>query len=222
MRIYLLYKCILILKLIYFKICTVVETLIKILDMVPRWKYSHSTILQKSREIGIFCILYICRLYFSLVCCFEDLRRFGDISAKLWFGSRRYPISEIVVVILGIESRASCSASKSLTTTPSLFQSAWQHNSITGISVNHARQVSGFCKPPPPHPPLVPRGRQNLRKIDHVSGFLRIYMLFHLKVTKSIVLQQLWLNPSQLIGIYLLKMTTEDSFGNCQTIIIVD
>ena len=35
----------------------------------------------------------------------------------------------------------SCSASKNLTTSPSLFQSAWQHHSI---SVNHACQVSGF------------------------------------------------------------------------------
>ena len=49
--------------------------------------------------------------------------------------------SEIVLVRLGIESRASCSASKNLPTTPSLFQSAWQHNSI---SVNHACPVSGF------------------------------------------------------------------------------
>ena len=45
------------------------------------------------------------------------------------------------MVRLGIESQASCSASKNLTTTPSLFQSAWQHNSI---GVNHACQVSGF------------------------------------------------------------------------------
>ena len=45
------------------------------------------------------------------------------------------------MVRLGIESRASCSASKNLTTTPSLFQSALQHNSL---SVNHACQVSGF------------------------------------------------------------------------------
>ena len=50
-------------------------------------------------------------------------------------------MSEIVVVRLGIESRASCSASKNLTTTPSLFQSALQHNSI--YSVNHACQISG-------------------------------------------------------------------------------
>ena len=45
------------------------------------------------------------------------------------------------MVRLGIESRASCSASKNLTTTPSLFQSALQHNPL---SVNHACQVSGF------------------------------------------------------------------------------
>ena len=35
-------------------------------------------------------------------------------------------------------------------------------------------------------------------------------------VTKYLFLPQLWLGPSQLIGTYLLKMTTDNSFGNYQ------
>ena len=42
------------------------------------------------------------------------------------------------------------------------------------------------------HPP----GRQNIRTFDRVSWFLRIDATFHLKVTKLIVLQQLWLSQA--------------------------
>ena len=60
---------------------------------------------------------------FQLFCCcfFEDLRRFSDLSDILRLGSRRWPISEIVAARPGIEPRTSCSASKSLTTTPPLL-----------------------------------------------------------------------------------------------------
>ena len=38
--------------------------------------------------------------------------------------------------------------------------------------------------------------------------------VFLLKGTQSCVLQQLWLDQSQLLSKYLLKMTTDDGFGN--------
>ena len=65
----------------------------------------------------------------------------------------------------------------------------------------------------PDFAPCHPGGR-NLRIFDRVSGFLRIYVLFNLTGTQSFVLQQLWIGPSQLLSTYLLKMTTDDGFGN--------
>ena len=50
----------------------------------------------------------------SLVGCFEDIRRLSSISVISRLGSRRKPISEIVVARSGIEPRASCSASQEL------------------------------------------------------------------------------------------------------------
>ena len=49
-----------------------------------------------------------------LVGCFEDLRRFSDISAIPRLGSRRLPIYEIVAARPGIEPRTSCSVSEEL------------------------------------------------------------------------------------------------------------
>ena len=49
-----------------------------------------------------------------LVGCFEDLRRLNDLSAISRLGSRRLPISEIVVARPGIEPRTSCSTSQEL------------------------------------------------------------------------------------------------------------
>ena len=53
---------------------------------------------------------------------FEDLRRFSDISAMLWIGSKGMPISEIVTTRPELEPLTSCSASQKLnhytTTTP--------------------------------------------------------------------------------------------------------
>ena len=57
----------------------------------------------------------------------------------------------------------------------------------------HTCQVSGFGGESPdfaPHLPLLPSPpgeRRNLRIFDSVSGFLRIYVLFHLKLTKLFV-----------------------------------
>ena len=49
-----------------------------------------------------------------LIGCFEDLRRFSNISAISRLGSRRLPISEIVAARQGIEPHTSCSASQEL------------------------------------------------------------------------------------------------------------
>ena len=46
--------------------------------------------------------------------CFEDLRHFSYLSAISRLGSKRWPISEIVMVRPGIEPRTSCSASQQL------------------------------------------------------------------------------------------------------------
>ena len=46
--------------------------------------------------------------------CFEDLRRSSDLSAISWLGSRRKPISEILVARPGIERRTPCPASQEL------------------------------------------------------------------------------------------------------------
>ena len=69
------------------------------------------------------------------------------------------------------------------------------------------------------HPisPLVqspPGGRRNLRIFDWVSRFLRIYVLFHLKVTKLYVFIAVVACQSQLIDTNLLKITMDDNFGN--------
>ena len=70
-------------------------------------------------------------------------------------------------------------------------------------------RVSGFA----PISPVVPSPPGETKSLDFWSR-LRIYVLFHLKVTKLFVLQQLWLGPSQLINNFLHKMITNDGFGN--------
>ena len=92
---------------------------------------------------------------------------------------------------------------------------------IRGIK-QHKCQVSGFWGESPDFAPRLPPcavssrggGRRNLRIFDRVSGFLRIYVLFHLKVTKLYVFIAVMACPSQLIRTNLLKITTEDNFGN--------
>ena len=87
----------------------------------------------------------------------------------------------------------------------------------------YSYQVSGFWGESADFEPLLPlcavsTGKDEIAVFSiaspDFSGFLRISVLFHLKVTKLFVLQQLWLSPSQLIGTYLLQMTKDDSLGN--------
>ena len=93
-------------------------------------------------------------------------------------------------------------------------------NTILKIIYIHTCQVSGFWVESPDFAPCLtpcavsPRGETKSPDFQSCAGFLRINMLFHLKVTQLCVLHQLWLGPSQLISKYLLKITTHDGFGN--------
>ena len=51
----------------------------------------------------------------------------------------------------------------------------------------------------------LPRGRRNLRIFDRVSGFLRICVLFHCKLTQCFVITAVIAWLSHLIGKYLLN-----------------
>ena len=70
--------------------------------------------------------------------------------------------------------------------------------------------VSGFCSPPPAPLPSAQYDNTirakfpDCHRVDRVSGFLRIYVLFHLKVTKFFV----YSSYDLALANYLLKMTT--------------
>ena len=80
----------------------------------------------------------------------------------------------------------------------------------------HTCQVSWFWGESPDYASRLPSfgGRWNLRIFYRVSWFLRIYVLFHLKVSKLYVFTAIMTCPIQLIGTNQLKMTTDDNFGD--------
>ena len=78
-----------------------------------------------------FFLFFVTPTHFSAPWCYSQIVTWKQEITNLWNRSGE----------IGNRIPGSCSASKNLTTTPSLFQSAWQHNSI---GVNHACQVSGF------------------------------------------------------------------------------
>ena len=79
-------------------------------------------------------------------------------------------------------------------------------------------QVSGFWGKSPDFAPRLPLvlsphgGRRNLRIFRLLLRITQELCIISLKVTNYLFLQQLRLG--QLIGTYMLKITTDDSFGS--------
>ena len=100
-----------------------VQTWLKHIECIGRrmaWTHGCNKVCLSWLSLRTRCSEYkICSKSFAksskwLVGCFEDLRRFSNISAISRLGSRRKPISEIEAVRAGIEPHTSCSASKEL------------------------------------------------------------------------------------------------------------